>query len=347
MSELLAREPYGPRDDTALVAELRQLTEHHTGGCPDYRAITEGAGPIQRIEDVPYLHVGVFKERRLETTLEGHESGRFLLSSATSGRHSQIRLDEKSSELQSQSTKKILSSFLGSEQRPLIVLDSASSLRQRGKLSARVAAALSLRPLASNIVFALSDAEDPASMRWEAVETVLKEHDEVLVYGFSWLLWMAWGNVELPPGLAKALERTRVSFVHSGGWKNLEAQAVDRERFDEALLAPTAPASVVIDYYGLVEQVGIIYPLCEAGYRHVPVWADILVRDSLTHESLIDSPGQIQLLNSLAWGAPYHSVLTEDQGIVEPGVCSCGRSGRRFQLLGRLPRAEARGCANV
>jgi Acyl-protein synthetase, LuxE len=55
----------------------------------------------------------------------------------------------------------------------------------------------------------------------------------------------------------------------------------------------------------------------------------------------------LQLLNVLAHGAPYHSVLTEDLGRLAEGQCPCGRPGRRFQLLGRVPKAELRGCANV
>ena len=52
-------------------------------------------------------------------------------------------------------------------------------------------------------------------------------------------------------------------------------------------------------------------------------------------------------LERLARGAPYFSVLTEDLGRIVPGDCACGRSGRRFELLGRVPKAEIRGCANV
>jgi hypothetical protein len=57
--------------------------------------------------------------------------------------------------------------------------------------------------------------------------------------------------------------------------------------------------------------------------------------------------GMLQLLNPLAYGAPYHSVLTEDLGRIIPGTCACGRAGRQFELLGRVPKAELRGCANV
>ena len=129
--------------------------------------------------------------------------------------------------------------------------------------------------------------------------------------------------------------------------EKVEAQKVDRESFDATLLRDLDPSSRVVDYYGLVEQVGVIYPLCEAGYRHVPAWADVVVRDTATLRPLTGEPGQLQLMNVLAWGAPYHSVLTEDVGRIVPGACPCERQGPRFELLGRLPKAELRGCANV
>ncbi len=87
--------------------------------------------------------------------------------------------------------------------------------------------------------------------------------------------------------------------------------------------------------------------MCEAGYRHVPVWADAIVRDPWTLEPLVDVDGQLQLMNLLAWGAPYHNVLTEDMARIVTGECACGRSGRRFSFVGRIPKAEVRGCANV
>jgi phenylacetate-coenzyme A ligase PaaK-like adenylate-forming protein len=127
----------------------------------------------------------------------------------------------------------------------------------------------------------------------------------------------------------------------------MEAQRVERARFDGALTRDLHPDSRVVDYYGMVEQVGMIYPLCERGFRHVPIWADVLVRDVYTLRVVDDQPGQIQLLNTLAHGAPYHSVLSEDMGRTVPGHCECGRSGKRFELLGRMPQAELRGCANV
>ena len=159
--------------------------------------------------------------------------------------------------------------------------------------------------------------------------------------------WLAWGMAEMPEEVRDLLSGKRIHFVHSGGWKKLEDIQVDRKTFDARLLEGLHPDSRVIDFYGLVEQVGIIYPLCEQGYRHPPVWADVLVRDPWTMEPLTGEPGQLQLMNTLAHGAPYHNVYTEDLGRIVRGACPCGRSGKRFELLGRVPKAEIRGCSNA
>jgi len=167
------------------------------------------------------------------------------------------------------------------------------------------------------------------------------------LYGFSWILWAGWCQARLPRELIDELRSRQIVFVHSGGWKKLEEARVSRDVFDKALLANAGADSLVLDYYGLVEQMGVIFPLCTFGARHVPCWADVIVRDSWTGKPLKDSEGQLQLLNSITYGTPCHSVLTEDMGRLLPGTCGCGRQGRRFEFLGRIPRAEIRGCANV
>jgi hypothetical protein len=70
------------------------------------------------------------------------------------------------------------------------------------------------------------------------------------------------------------------------------------------------------------------------------VFADVIVRHPRTLEPQpFGEPGLLQVLSGLPTSYPGHSLLTEDLGVVEePG---------RFQVLGRLPRAEARGCSDV
>jgi hypothetical protein len=301
----------------------------------------------ENVADLPFVHVGVFRRLTLKTEREGIEHQRTLESSSTSGTGaSQIRLDAASSGLQSRSSRAILADFIGEARRPLLVLDSIASLRGRDGVSARVAAAMSLQPFAEGMHFLLKDAADPASMKWDALIELALEHDELLVYGFTWILWLAWASGR-PAEVDAALAGKTLHFVHSGGWKKLEDARVDRATFDAILLAGLDPASRVVDYYGLVEQVGVIYPLCAEGFRHVPVWAEVLVRDPLTLASLENEPGMLQLMNLCALGAPYHNVLTEDLGRLVPGDCPCGRGAHRFELIGRIPKAEVRGCANV
>ena len=300
------------------------------------------------MEDLPFLHVGLFKRLvfRTENAAIVHE--RTLHSSSTTGTQpSQVVLDSFSSNLQSRSVLAILKDMVGERKRPLLILDDGKSLRQRGVVSARMAAALSLRPLATDIHFLLGDSSAPDSMKWDMLAGLLAAGDDFLVYGFTSMLWQAWGAAAMPEEVRERLRGKRIHFVHSGGWKKMEAQRVERDQFDSALTRNLHPDSRVVDYYGMVEQVGMVYPLCERGFRHVPLWADVLVRDVYTLRVVYGQPGQIQLLNTLAYGAPYHSVLSEDMGRTIPGQCECGRSGKRFELLGRIPQAELRGCANV
>jgi hypothetical protein len=345
---LLDLAPFGARDDARLLAELERLSDAHLEGCPEFAAMWPGWRPDGTIAGLPFVHTQVFKHLRLRTTGEGIAHGRDITSSATSGgAPSSIALDETSSALQARSTRAILEAFVGDEQRPLVVLDAARSLRSRA-LTARVAAALALRPLSTDLHVVLGDADDPGSVRWDAVLRAIEGQDALLVYGFTWMLWLAWGAAALPPEVSETLRGVRVDFVHSGGWKKLEALAVGRDELDDALLAGCAPGSRVLDYYGVAEQVGVIFPLCEHGRRHAPAWAEVVVRDPWTLEALgPEQPGMLQLLNVLALGAPYHSVLTEDVGRLHAVDCPCGREGRTFSLDGRVPKAEVRGCANV
>lgn len=365
MSELLERPPFGERDDARFLAEMVALTRAHREGCAPFAAMCAAQWPAVEsavtVADLPFVHVGLFKRLELVTEAPELERGRTLESSSTTGgTPSRVALDARSSELQARSSRAILADFVGEAPRPLLVLDAAASLRRRGGLGARVAAAMSLQPFASETHFLLAEATDATSLKWAELERVLAQHDELLVYGFTWVLWRAWARGAMPAGVRAALAGKRVHFVHSGGWKRLEAERVDRATLDGALLGPVGEGSAVVDYYGLVEQVGIVYPLCAAGARHVPVWAEVLVRDPHTlavleppeeiGEGTGEEPGAVgalQLMNVLAHGAPYHNVLTEDLGRRLPGACPCGRGERRFELLGRIPRAEVRGCANV
>lgn len=339
MSELLAHPPYGERRDALLLEEMNAVTRHHLERSEVYRRIWPHWRHATALDEIPYLHAGVFKH----LSLASDSRGRTLVSSGTGGTQSRIALDPEGSRLQAMSSRAILTDFIGPELAPLLILDQSSALRSRDAVPARIAAAMAVQPFATETHFVL---DSGGAVDWSRVSAAIANSDHVRLYAITSLLWTAWMET-LPDAVRSDLGRVRIDFVHSGGWKKLEAIRVDRATLDRALLGAAAPGSRVVDFYGLVEQNGILFPLCGAGFRHAPLWSEVIVRDPFTLRTVQDGEGLLQLMNPLARGVPSHSVLTEDVGRVVAGDCSCGRRGRRFELIGRLPKAEVRGCANV
>ncbi|HEX6095544.1 MAG TPA: hypothetical protein VF432_04390 [Thermoanaerobaculia bacterium] len=340
MSELLAYPPYSERRDALLLEELNALTRHHLERNAVYRRIWPEWKEAKALEEIPFLHAGVFKHLRLASG--DAQRARTLVSSGTTGTQSQVVMDPDASRLQAASSRAILAELIGAEMTPLVILDHAAALRSRDAIPARIAAAMAVQPFATETHFVL----DPGgAVDWSRVSNAIAKAGHIRLYAITSLLWTAWLET-MPDALRAELGRVRIDFVHSGGWKKLEAIRVDRATLDRALLAAAAPGSRVVDFYGLVEQNGILFPLCESGFRHAPLWSEVIVRDPFTLLPT-NAEGLLQLMNPFPRGAPSHSVLTEDLGRLVAGDCPCGRKGRRFELIGRLPKAEVRGCANV
>ena len=184
---------------------------------------------------------------------------------------------------------------------------------------------------------------DPVSVRWEVLLDVLGRSDELLIYGFTSILWQAWLPANVPTAVRDALRGKTIHFVHSGGWKKLEAARIDRRQFDTGLLAGLSDRSRVLDYYGLVEQVGVIFPLCEEGFHHAPRWADVVVRDPWTLTPLVDQPGMLQLLNVLAHGAPVSQRAHRGSGPSRRGSVPLWTTGPPLSIAWSRPEGRIAG----
>jgi len=80
----------------------------------------------------------------------------------------------------------------------------------------------------------------------------------------------------------------------------------------------------------MVEQVGTVFVDCEAGNKHSPAFADVILRRPLSlAPAEVGETGMIEVLSILPSSYPGHALLTEDQGVLT-GVddCPCGRKGR-------------------
>jgi hypothetical protein len=174
------------------------------------------------------------------------------------------------------------------------------------------------------------------------------QNAEVLVYGFTFILWNHLVKPLLAEGISLNLPKARI--LHSGGWKRLQDQAVEKNVFDEKLAGVFGcSADRVIDFYGMVETVGVIYPDCSAGNKHGPVFGDVIVRDPLTLEPVAAGEhGIVQVCSILPTSFPGHLLLTEDLAqVIAYDGCLCGRRGVSFRFAGRVPKAELRGCGNL
>lgn len=335
-----------------LSQRLEELLEHHRTSCPGYARLVDEwrgrtTGGAVTAEHYPFLPVTLFKEYDLRSTSDAVLSLRS--SATTSDVASRIFVDRPTRNRQSLSANKILGDFIGGGRRPYLVFDLPETVRGTASLSARGAAILSVAHLASEFHFIARLEEGELALDEDALgRAVAAIGDQpFLAYGFTYILYQLH---ERWSAARPAAAHPDSIFLHSGGWKRLAHLAVDKRRFNETIAAVWGlPPANIVDFYGVVEQVGVPYPDCSEGLKHVPYWADVIMRRSDTLEpAAVGEPGLIQLVNCLPLSAPNHSVLTEDLGeLVLLDGCPCGRRGKAFVFRGRAPRSELRGCSDV
>lgn len=351
---LLDLPPFGLRqaDKRArLLPMLRELTELHSDRCLSYRNVLNrvfgGAEQlhIERLEDVPFLPVSLFKTHTLSSVPES-EVLKVLTSSGTTGQQpSRIFLDAETASVQSAVLVKVAQHFLGKDRLPMVIVDHPGVVRDRRSHSARGAGILGMAQFGHRPFYAL---REDMSLDEEGLHAYLTQASgrRVLVFGFTYMVWQyliqtlerAGRRLDIPGGV----------LVHSGGWKKLQEAAVDPRTFRERVQSATG-VEQVINFYGMVEQVGGVYFENPIHYLHAPIYSEVIIRDPITLEPLPDGqPGLVQVLSCVPTSYPGHSLLTEDLGVirsVDPE--GTGMGGRCFEILGRVPKAELRGCSDT
>jgi hypothetical protein len=348
--ELLQAPQYSipQREKEVLLAEqLGILTDYHRGRCKEYARLLRVLYPdyhgIGSLADVPYLPVGLFKSHLLQSVPQA-EVFKVLLSSGTTGQQpSRIPLDQETARRQTIALSRIMTHILGPKRLPMLLVESPSLIQDRRQFNARVAGLLGMMNFGRNHSYVL-DAN--LQLDVDGVHRFLDKygHEPFLIFGFTFVVWhnfllrLAGQGVDLSNGI----------LVHSGGWKQLQEQSVSGEEFRRRFQVETG-LSKIYNFYGMVEQVGSVHLEAEDGYLYPPNFADVIVRDPVTFEELPRGEvGILQVLSLLPLSYPGHSLLTEDMGVIHAiDNSSCGRQGKAFSVLGRLPRAELRGCSDV
>lgn len=334
---------------TWLLQQLNQLTEQHRTSCEPYRNILNGmhwTAEAQQLSEVPYIAARLFKMLRLSCVAQDKVFKTLTSSGTTSQVVSQIVLDRETAALQSKVLVNLLSSFTGKTRRPMLIIDHDGLTANREGFSARGAGVQGLSFLGRDHTYALNSDMTP---NWQAIDDFFGKysHEPVLIFGFTFMVWQFFIQPLLAQGRSEVFEKALL--FHSGGWKKLQDQAVSNDIFKQTVRQVLGEQTAVHNFYGMVEQIGSVFVECEQGHLHAPSYADIIIRDQETLEPVdVGESGLIQVLSFIPKSYPGHSILTEDLGRwLGEDDCACGRNGKYFEVLGRLPKTEVRGCSDV
>lgn len=352
LGELLGMAPYGsPASDKQriLTAGLRDLTAWHRQQCAPYARVLDMLGVrderLARVEDIPFLAVRAFKEHEL-LSVAREQVFKTMTSSGTTGQQvSRIYLDRDTAQLQNKVLARLMVDVLGKSRLPMLVIDSPSVLRDRLAFSARGAGILGFSLFGQDVTYAL---DEDMNLDLPRIQAFLEKHQgqPVFVFGFTFMIWQHF-LLPLHAGQVR-LSMPKGILLHGGGWKKLQAQAVDSAEFQRRMIEQTGLARV-LSYYGMVEQTGSIHVECPSGHLHASVFSDVIIRDHRDFSPLpIGQSGLIEVLSLLPRSYPGHALLTEDVGmLLGEDDCPCGRLGRYFSVSGRVAKAEVRGCSDA
>ncbi|MEA1927080.1 MAG: acyl-protein synthetase, partial [Candidatus Auribacterota bacterium] len=306
---------------------------------------------IDRLEEVPFIPARAFKIFDL-TTCDHGDIVRSITSSSTTGKTpSRVPLNKATSLRQTRGLMTTLNSYLGKKRRPFLVIDT-EDVNKAGlaNLTARGAAIRGLSPFAKSIHYLLKNEEDEIIVDFDLVKKLSEQYrdQKVYIFGFTFIIWSIFYERMIEAG--QKLRFKDVRLLHSGGWKKLSSRQVSKEIFNDKIsdLLSTRPGNI-IDFYGMAEQTGVIFPDCEYQNKHVPDFAEVIIRDPLSlKECAIGKTGLIEVMSILSDSYYSQAIITEDLGVLI-GVddCPCGRKGKYFRFVSRVEEAEIRGCGDT
>lgn len=315
-----------------------------------YQKLGVNVNTINSLEEIPFIPVNMFKYFDLRTCSEENVV-RILNSSSTTGNvPSKICIDKETSIRQSNGLISTLTNYLGSYRRPMLVIDSKEVNNRNETLTARGAAIRGVSSFGKSLTYVMDMIDGNLELNIERLKEFEAKYNDtnILVYGFTYIIWTRLIAVLKEKGIS--LNMPKIKLLHSGGWKKLNDQKVEKEEFNKSVaeVFGTKPENI-IDFYGMVEQLGVVFLDCECGYKHVPDFGEIIIRDFSTLKEVEKGQcGFIEVMSVLTSSYPGQAILTEDIGeYVGVDDCKCGRKGKYFKFKNRVEKSEIRGCGDT
>lgn len=358
IDDILHIEPYSLKSsekDELFLKSVMQSLQYHYNNCKEYKqyCMKKKFDPFSSysLESIPYLPIDIFKKLNLLSVPE-NEIVRTVKSSSTTGNQpSVIHLDQTTINRQMLALNSIMRSFLGTNKLDFLIIDNNVTIKtDQQNLSSRGSAIRGMLIFARKFGCILNDKlELDSDLLRNAVDDI--DTNNACIFGFTWLIHQIVVNNKNKDEINQLLSKLKKPIIlHIGGWKKLKDISIDKTQFNEMVskFFHTSPDRVV-DFYGMTEQLGTVYPDCPQGYKHAPLYSEILIRDIHDQKVLpIGKSGFIQLISPLPRSYPGVSILTDDIGeIVGKDDCPCGRKGKYFVFRSRSELADPKGCGDT
>ena len=359
MDELFNLPAYSDNEEQCnlFIKALQEELEFHYEHNEMYRHFCDRKGfnpymEITSLEAIPPVAVSVFKDLGMRLASVPKEDIKLRLqSSATSGTPSTIVVDKITSKRQAKAMVKVVQEAIGRERKPFLVMDIDPRSEFRSLLGARFAAITGYLNFASRAGYFLKAKDGVSYFDVDAMQEYVASIDKdqpVVEFGFTYILYSNVLKSIREKGITIPLPKGS-KIIHIGGWKKLESERISKELFNQQLADCFGIEPMdVIDIYGFTEQMGLNYPDCPFGCKHESSYVKVLVRDVVTNEVLpAGEEGKLEFITPIPHSYPGNLVLTDDLGMIIDGECPYGRAGKRFKILGRLKKAEIRGCGDI
>ncbi|MFW9767191.1 MAG: acyl-protein synthetase [Candidatus Thorarchaeota archaeon] len=358
IEEIIANDQYQvsqQEKEQVLLPLVKQQVRASMDSSPALRKFYESFNStpeeITSLADVAPIPVTMFKTFNLQTCADDQIIRTLSSSATTTGIPSKIPIDKTTAMRQTRALVASLKSFLGTARRPFLVMDTAEvNDPSASSITARGAAIRGISSFARKTAYVMDNIDGELHVNFERLQAFADEYSDkdVLGFGFTYIIWTRFLQALKEKGIK--LNIPNIKILHGGGWKKLTSQAVTKDIFNKEVgaLFGTDPYNV-LDYYGMVEQLGVLFVDCAEGHKHIPDFAELIIRDIYTmEEAPVGVPGLIEIMSTIATSYPSQALLTEDIGeIVGIDDCPCGRKGKYFEFRSRAERAETRGCGDT
>ncbi len=323
--------------------EIYNLTIHHYQNSKLYKKILDNLNFDKKkkytAEELPFLPARLFKHLELKSIAD-KQIFKVLKSSGTSGQQSKIFLDIQNTINQRKILKELFETYVSRERLPMFILGKDPK-HNRFNFDAKAAAILGFSMFGKNHKYFI-DKYDKENLK--SFTSIIENHKKIIFFGFTSDVYNFFFKTLKN---YKNLDLSKIIVLHGGGWKKLEKIKISNLDFKKKL-KNNFNIKKVINYYGLVEQIGSVFFECPKCNLFIcSKYSDIIIRDK-KFTSQLNKKGMVQLLSLLPKSYPGHNILTEDIGKIFTNVnCDKNHQEKMFKIYGRIENSEIRGCSNV